>query len=1124
MSPAPGSVGAVFRRVRRWLGRRAVTAAVLWAGCALGIGLILAWILVGPEGWRQGSGVPLALDLVVLGSVGGLVVALTRSRRGWMREARVAAAMEDAVGLAPGTVVGSLELARGLPRGVSPSLAREAEGAVVRRLSGPEARLAGTLASRTSRWIRGGTGVLVILAVALSAAASLFPERSRNAWTGLAAPMTVLSRPVLLALTVEPGNVEVLRGRPLKVVVGAPGRTTVTLHWRAAGDVPQSRMDSVVGGEAGFAFPTVAAEMEYWAVAPDGARSPRYTVTPVDPLFLADLRIELSFPPHTGRLPEEYRGATPPLTIPVGTRVAVSGRASRDLAGVTLAMDEGAEAAEFGVNGASFAGIWYPGRSGIYRWRFHDDTGSDPESPPLPLDLTVVRDSVPDIDIVFPGQDTVLPLSFQQPLVIQAGDDYGLGGIELVAWRVTSFGERQPPVVQRLDVAGTRQVLVRPLLDVSGWGLRPGDTVRYRARTADNNPTPQWAESPEYALRIPSSSEMRWDAQERLEEAAAQVESLAERAAQAQEQTEELERRTGNDRRDQRNGRQDPSMDFDQQQDLKQAVEGQESMMADVDSLRSELESLAESLRDAGVPDPELKRDLEELQRLMEEMLTDELRERLEEVARSLDEMDAQRSREALQKLAEEQEEFRRRLEESLERFRKAAVDQEFRAAASEAEELARRQEALAEALAQGDDPELRARQQESLERQAQGLEERMEGIQERLEELREEEARQGVEGAEERTRSARQSMSQARQEARSGRPQEASEQAREAAEALEQAAQDLRDTQQGMSDQLAEAAREALQQTARDASSLARQQSRLREEMRGATGERMAEMRADEAALQEGVRNMAENLGDATRGSGALDREMGTALGRAMQAIDRVIESMEGRRTQSPTPQTAAEQAIDALNRLSMQAMASAAEVGQQGSPSASEQMRQQLESLAQQQGDLTQESGELMPMQLGAEAMARQLQQLAQGQQSVAGDLGELAQEPGSEGEALGDLDALAEEARAIAEALAGGRLEPETIRRQERLFQRLLDAGRSLERDEFSDEREARTPGEFERGEVAPLSAEALGILRYSLPDAAELRALPPAQRQLVLEYFQRLNRPAGPPPANRPPGSR
>lgn len=191
--------------------------------------------------------------------------------------------------------------------------------------------------------------------------------------------------------------------------------------------------------------------------------------------------------------------------------------------------------------------------------------------------------------------------------------------------------------------------------------------------------------------------------------------------------------------------------------------------------------------------------------------------------------------------------------------------------------------------------------------------------------------------------------------------------------------------------------------------------------------------------------------------------------------------------------------------------AMAAGGQGGQgEGSGDAQQQTSEALEALAQQQGSLMNQTGSLVPMQLGEQAQERQMQEISQEQQQVADELGEMSQNPEQEGEALGDLEALAQEAEALAQMLAQGRLDPETLRRQERLFHRLLDAGRTLQRDEESDERESETAGEFERATVLPLSLEALDAFRYALPDAAALSRLPPAQRQLVIDYFERLNR--------------
>jgi hypothetical protein len=265
----------------------------------------------------------------------------------------------------------------------------------------------------------------------------------------------------------------------------------------------------------------------------------------------------------------------------------------------------------------------------------------------------------------------------------------------------------------------------------------------------------------------------------------------------------------------------------------------------------------------------------------------------------------------------------------------------------------------------------------------------------------------------------------------------------------------------------------------------------------------------------------MAENLSVASRAAGAqgVEREVGASLGQAMGALEATIEALDGPPSVARSPAGSADRAVEALNQVALGAMAASARLTEgaagAGTP---EQMLEALEKLAQQQADLNNQAGQMMPLQLGPEAMQQQMQEMAQGQQSVASELGELSNQEG-EGP-LGDLEALAREAEALARELAQGRLEAETRQRQERLFHRLLDAGRSLEKEEFSDERESGQPGLFERGDVAAVSPEALQMLRYRGPDAETLRSLPPAARALVLQYFQRLNqRVGGDPPGRR-----
>jgi len=165
------------------------------------------------------------------------------------------------------------------------------------------------------------------------------------------------------------------------------------------------------------------------------------------------------------------------------------------------------------------------------------------------------------------------------------------------------------------------------------------------------------------------------------------------------------------------------------------------------------------------------------------------------------------------------------------------------------------------------------------------------------------------------------------------------------------------------------------------------------------------------------------------------------------------------------------------------------------------------QMQEMAQKQGQINGQSQSLMGMPNGtasaqgqslARALARQQRQLAE-QLDDAGD--------GAGGTRAAQL---AQEARQLAEALDNGRLDASTIARQQQLFRRLLDAGRSLEKEERDDngKREATSAkGNASFGPGGHVDARA--AVRYRPPTWQEMRSLSADERRAILDYFTRLN---------------
>lgn len=1117
MTPLP-RVSDTHASIRAALARRLVRVG-LWAGAAaLGVVLVLARVLAGSGGWGPRARGPLLLDLALVAAGAAIWILARRVGATRIREQDVSGAIEGAAGLGAGEVQGVLELERTLPEGVSPSLARRHASAVADSLSRPsgtssdggrEHRLAGSLGEELQSWERRAGGAAAAIAVILAGVVALGPSTALGSWAGLVRPIGLWTGPTLPALSVQPGDIEIPRGSDVEILISAPLRNGVTLSWQAAGDISRSA-ELAVGAEgaASWLFERVSAEIRYSITSPDGASSDEYVIQPVDPLFVADVRLSLRYPAYLDRGTEELRGEVDVVTVPEGTRIGVSGLGSRPVAEARLINSSGASV-ELGVDGSGFEGEFLPRGSQLWSWAFLDARGDSAALVPQPFRVVVVPDSAPSVDVLAPAPDTVLPLDLRQPLTIRARDDHGLRALELVAWRVNALGEPQPERRQVLDLGGVGAVLVPPVLDVSDWELVAGDEVRYRVIVRDIHPDARIAQTGERVLRMPTAEEMRQQATSQMEETARALEALQEEAEMSAEAARDLARQQAAPERE---GQQfdpagAPDESFGEQEDVRQALEDQQALMDEAARMAEELQALQEALQEAGASDADLAQDLREMESLLDDLGGEDAAQRMQEMMDQLSEAGETARQRTLDELTADQESFRDRIEEALDRLEQAAMEQDLRNAASETERMADQERALADALEEGGDAEDLAARQEELLADAEATAERMQDLADRMAERGDLDASQQLEEAIAAGEVAQQGMQSAQQMAQQGQQQAAAEQAQAASEALDEQAEALRNAQQERMQEQAEAYQRALTQTSEDALALAREQERVRDQVEtaGSPAERQR-ARAEMSAVYEGADNLTQRMEIAQRVAGQSDHELSSRLGIALDRIDEALQAIAD--GASPRAGAAeADQAIDALNQVALASLAAQRALEQGGSSEPQDAM-EQLEELAQQQADVNNQASEMMPMPMPQQTRQEQMQQMAQQQQQIAADLGQMSNQEGDEGP-LADLKSLGAEAEAIARELEQGRLEPETRERQERLFHRLLDAGRSLEKDEESTERESDEVTGFDSAEIPGLTDAALGLSRFGLPDAAALNRLSPAMRALVRGYFQRLN---------------
>jgi hypothetical protein len=1103
--------------VRRALARRRAALVLVGTAAALaaawGAGAFLAWAGV----FRVVRWAP-----AVLWALGAAAVALA-IRAAWgaaalagVASVRDAAALvEGELGLRRGSLVGLVDTRDGAPAGTSDALVAEHARLVGARL--PDG--AGELWA-PGAWRRGGLalrrlGVALVAAVALAAAGFL---AAGDAALVLASPVRAVRAGLGSAVAIAVSAARVRRGGGVLVTVRSPGAARAALHLREPGEPwrPVS-LDADADGRATYRLGGLTATMHLFATA-GGAASDTLTVEVVQPAVLTAFAVTATYPAYLAREEETLPADAGPLALPVGTALMLRGSASAPL--TRAALVAGGERVALTVSGALVSGRLVVRGSAAWHLALEDAAAQAVPEPLPTLDVRAVPDSAPVVTVAVPGADTTAPLDLRQALVVDARDDHALGRVEVVSWRASASGLRGEPVVDTLPgTAGFDNVVLSTVLDLNARGLFPGDTLRYLVRAADRAPIPHVGVSREYVLRLRSTAELRDAVRADADTLARAAGTLAGDQTALARRTEDLAAQRQRAAEGARPGAtgdaaapQPPSgtgqLPFEQAQEAARIREEQARLLQRADSLRGDLTRLARAAADAGLNDPAWQQQLKDLDDLLRQAITPEMAQSLEALRQALERLDPEAVRQALTRLAQSQRELREQLERSHELFERAALEGAVQTAAANAEELQRNEERWARQAPARRDSTAAAQEQSGLRRDLDSLASHLRDLERRLAARRDTASTALFAREQQRTQSAGGAMDAAQQQMQGGDRTGAAERGNQASETLRPMARELRDRQQQMSASWRAEVLRLLQDAVSETVTLAAEQQRLAREVRdGSAGP--AEARGREGALQQGVGQVVRRLSQAAGENALVSPRLGASLGRAQRQMEEARQSLEG---QHPTPDAAAEQGDEAARSLSAAAMEmvrnSGAVAGSQSGSGMAEALRQ-MAGLAQQQGALTDQAGGFLPLLgAGGDAVLMQLRALAARQRAIADQLERLG------GSGLpGHPERLSPEARDLADRLEQGRLDRATLERQQRLFHRMLDAGRTLRNDddEQEPERRSRTAQEGTVSVPAGSLPHDAG-LRYPLPAWDALRQLSPGERAMVLDYFRRLNAPA------------
>ncbi|HEX5003916.1 MAG TPA: DUF4175 family protein [Gemmatimonadales bacterium] len=1085
----PGTTGAALESLATPLRRRATAGGGALAVGALLLGLCgAAWLArLGvvhtlwwvPMGW-----------LVALGA-GASAMAVARRLVRQSRPPALAAALEADGAWRLGALTGLL--ASPAP-GLSSELYAVADRARAEDLvrNGPGALR--PLDERIRRQRRAGVIALLLGAIGLLGAG---PAR---------APVRMLWHPVeALGLAVGSVRLEasarsVDRGEEVRFTIRAPGRQRATLWQRAPGEGWQPQevpLDSL--GAATIASGPLTADRFVRATS-EGRTSDTLQVVVRLPAFLGSLSVTAEYPRYLEIEDEPLTPGPDPIVLPEGTRLLIAGEATAALASAAWVGPAGTTT--LALDGGRFTGRPVPTVSGEYHLALSTTSGVPLDVADALLHVRLAPDSAPVVNIPVPGADTLAPVGLAVPLVIDARDDHGLSEVAVVSRRISRLGVADPERREVVPLPGESpdRVIVPYLFGLEGRALLPGDTVRYYAVATDNAPRPRSGRSREYILRLPTLAEVRAAERTATESVGAQLDSLSAASKRLQRQTEDLSREAS--RAEAAGGQRDPStLSFEEAKRAEAVARQQEELVRQAEETRQAIEELQKLADDAGIQDPEFQRRMQEIAEQLDRALTPEMRQQLEELREALSQLDAARSRRALEQLAEAQRQLQEALERSQKLFERAAMEGQMANLADEARDLAQEQGRWNDEVARADSARAAAQEAQLAER-ADSLASALGKAAQELSRMTDQAQAAALASRADSARSAAGTMQQAAKAASQGNREAARRGGEQAEQQLQSMGEQLDAQRESMQGAWKAEVVAAIDRMMAETSRLADRQLAITDALRA--GESPSTFRAQQAAVEEGVEKLTEQYREASGENALVPPQIGATLEAARRQMSQAREALS---TAAPGQREAtshAGEAVDALNAAAYQMVRARGDVSGAGSGSGLAEAMQRMSEMAKQQGELSEQGAQMLPM-VGGAGMQEQIRQLSAQQRAMAEQLERLRAETQSAG--TGEL---ADEARDLARQMESGRLDRRTVERQERLFRRMLDAGRTLQGEQQDEQKERQsTTGAQDQLHIPPaLKAQLEGDQPFRLPTWEQLQQLSPEDRRLVLEYFRRL----------------
>jgi len=510
---------------------------------------------------------------------------------------------------------------------------------------------------------------------------------------------------------VEPGNISLLKNSKLEIKVLNPEL-----------DVPHKLLYRYEESWREVALPSYEKtfdnsdkSFDYFIKTPY-AVSDTFRVELFELPAVKEISVRYDYPSYTGLKNEFEQNASGNIKAVSGTEITLNISANNPIESADIIYSNSKYEKMQRMGASSFQTKFVINENLNYHFKLLDVLGN--ESQKISKSIVMIPDALPEVEIIYPGRDTLLSQNMLLNMRTIASDDFGLDRI-LLHYHVNEGLETTKGIKQKI---GTTTLNFDYIFDLNETFLLPGDKVTYWLEVFDNSPQKQSALSKKYQLRFPSIEEI-------YDEIAEEETKKSDMLQDALKESEELQKEFEEKRREMMKK---DELDWEDKKELEKFMEKQENLSEQVQQLAEDYQQLKEKFEENKALSQETLDKMEKIQELMEQISNEELREAMKEMQEKMENMNPEDMQKAMEDFKFSMEDFAEKLEQTIQMLEDIKKEQTLQKALEIAEEMEEMQSDLNQRTEEGKG------ENEDLAKEQKKIADKMDSLQEELQKMEE--------------------------------------------------------------------------------------------------------------------------------------------------------------------------------------------------------------------------------------------------------------------------------------------------------------------------------------------------------------------------------------------------